>query len=203
MNYKMENQMTVSKRGCLKVAMLWSVAGLFMAVAVDSKAGLLDHEVVISQAQIQQRVDAMSPMKIERLHFMITLPNPKVGLLKDGPQIEVATDVRVEPPAVLAAAAKLPASWPGQMRARGKIRYEASTGSFYIDEPKVVELDMERVPEKYKPKALELAQLAASKYLGSRPVFVLKDDVLKQRLAKAVLKSVTLRGDTLIVVVGF
>ena len=60
-------------------------------------------------------------------------------------------------------------------------------------------MEVKNLPEKYLPKAREAAQLAIEKSLATRPIYRLKDNDLKQKLAKAVLQSVNVKNEKLLV----
>ncbi len=65
--------------------------------------------------------------------------------------------------------------------------------------PTIVDLKINGIPDKYQPKIRKLAQITISKILSSRPVYKLKDDNLKHKLAKATLDSVLVENEKLLV----
>ena len=185
---------------------LFAAAALFIFFASFARSlgasELFSKDIVISGADIQSRVDAMNPIVVRKHGATLTLSHPVVLLGQQANLLSVASDLDFEPPAI---AAKLgaPAHVLGHAKATGSLRYEASEGAFYIDAPQVAEFQLARASEKINSIARELAQGAATHTLGAKPVFILKDDNLKQKLAKATLKKTTISNGNIVATVGF
>jgi hypothetical protein len=106
----------------------------------------------------------------------------------------VSTSIDVSAPAGLKAT--------GAAKIRGSLSYDAATGEFFFKNPSVDEFEVNGLPEKYRPTVRKVAQLAAEKALSGRPIYALKDDDLKHKLAKSALRSVTVKEGKLLVVFG-
>ena len=86
----------------------------------------------------------------------------------------------------------------GRTQLQGSLSYDAEKGAFYFHNPKGVTIEIDQLPEHFSPKVKELTQSAMTKATENRPIYTLKDDDLKQKLAKSVLKSVVVIDEKLV-----
>lgn len=85
----------------------------------------------------------------------------------------------------------------------GKLRYEALTGEFYLDDPEITELQLYGFAEKYSIVVKNVMRIVLKEYFAKKPVYRLKQDDFKQSLAKSLLKSVTVVNGILVAEIDF
>ena len=151
----------------------------------------LSYTIEITEQEIQKRVTAMKPIQYTKPPVTIEIQDPEPRLLKDTNEIAVSS------PLELAVGGLLKVY--GYVNAKGTLRYEPTAGEFFLDQPMITEMEIKKLPEKYQPMAREAAQLAIEKTLAMRPIYKLKDNDLKQKLMKAVLQSVVVKNDRMVV----
>ena len=160
---------------------------------LSSQAAMaFSYTVEISEKEMQQKVSAMMPVEMKRFQLTAILSSPKVSLIKDSNEVAVFLLIDVLAPGGLKAS--------GSAKIRGSLSYDDKSGEFFFKNPTVEEIEVTRLPEKYLPKVKEIAQLAADKTLSTRPFYTLKDDNIKHKLAKSMLKSVSVKDEKLLVV---
>lgn len=179
------------------------IAAAMILVSPHARSGALSYTAEFTSADIQARVDAMKPIKVQKAFFSMEMQEPKVALIAQSNEIAVSSSILIE--STLLKSTQDPSKHlllPARASIQAGLRYEPSEGAFYLLDPKVTALEIDKVPESMKPKARELAQALATQFFAKRPVFVLREDQIKQRLAKSVLQSVRVQGDKIIAVVG-
>lgn len=187
-------------------ALLRAFLAFFAAILLfvpEARSTMLSYSAEFSSADIQTRVDAMKPIKVQKAFISMEMQDPKVSLIAQSNEIAVSSSILIE--STLLKSTQYSAKHlliPARASIQAGLRYEPSEGAFYLLNPKVTALEIDKVPEAMKPKARELAQALTTGFFAKRPVFVLRDDQVKQCLAKSVLQSVRVQGDKIIAVVG-
>ncbi len=154
----------------------------------------LSYTMEITEKEIQQRVTAMMPIQVTKSMLTVNILDPQVRLLKESDEVAVASPLEMTVPGWAKAS--------GYINVKGSISYDALTGEFFLKNPTISEIEIKGLPEKYRPYAKEAAQLAIGRSLATRPIYTLRDDDLKQKLAKAVIQSVTVKNQKVLVVLG-
>jgi len=91
-------------------------------------------------------------------------------------------------------------SMPGYIMAKGSgaidgdLEYRQETGEFYLRDPKVRCLEIENLPSEAVMLLRQLLQEMAQQSLQLMLVYQLNDNDLRQRMARSVLQSVTVRN---------
>ena len=145
----------------------------------------------ISEEELQSRLTEMMPMEHQALFVSVVLSSPDIDLTVGNNEIGFSSNVEVVVPGGL--------KGTGSSKVTGSLSYEPSKGAFYVSQPKIVDLKAENVPPQFTQQAKEIAQVAVSQFLSTRPIFVLSDKDLKQQMVKAVLKSVKVENNLLLV----
>ena len=78
------------------------------------------------------------------------------------------------------------------------IRYEASTGEFFLTEPEVVSVDVEAIPPQYADLVTLAADIAVGTILESYPIFTLEPEDFTTNLARLVLVEVRIEDGYLV-----
>jgi len=76
----------------------------------------------------------------------------------------------------------------------GDLEYRQETGEFYLRDPKVRCLEIENLPSEAVMLLRQLLQEMAQQSLQLMLVYQLNDNDLRQRMARSVLQSVTVRN---------
>ncbi|VAW63570.1 hypothetical protein MNBD_GAMMA10-3300 [hydrothermal vent metagenome] len=166
------------------------ILAVFLMVSAQL-AMAFSYTLEIAQEELQEKVSKMMPMEKKKYFVTVVLSNPKVDLSSAENKIAVFAHVGVIAPAGI--------KGNGKVKIMGSIIYDAEKGEFFFDNPEIVSLEVDDVPEKYIPKIKGIAQSIVSKILAARPVYKFKDDNLKHKLAKSTLKSVKVEKNTLLV----
>lgn len=164
--------------------------GLLLASGL---ASALSYTMEISKSEIQQRLAAQMPLKAKKLLVKVVLTNPVVDLLKDGNRIGVAADFEARLPGL---------KGKGRVNIAGDLSYDAEKGEFFLHRPEIVSFDVDKLPDQYAEDLRRIVQSVAAKALEDHPIYKLRDDDVKQRLAKAMLRSVAVKDEKLVVVLS-
>ncbi|HEC18262.1 MAG TPA: DUF1439 domain-containing protein [Gammaproteobacteria bacterium] len=150
----------------------------------------LAYTLEITEAQLQRQIENLMPLKRQQYFVTVTLSRPKIDLSVGGNRIGLSTHVSASIPGVT--------QGTGRATITGRIRYDNQQGAFYLDRPRLEELHIDKLPGQYQSQVRGLAQQALSDALSSKPVYRLNDQDLRQKLAKSMLKNVTIRHQTLL-----
>ncbi|MDH5732070.1 MAG: DUF1439 domain-containing protein, partial [Gammaproteobacteria bacterium] len=71
-------------------------------------------------------------------------------------------------------------------------------GEFFFKDPHIIDLDVDQIPPKYLPQVKIAAQKVASILFAIHPIYTLKNDTLKHRLARSMLRSVVVKNEKLL-----
>ena len=154
----------------------------------------LSYTVQIPEKDLQQMVSAMMP--IERKNYLVTVvfSNPEVDLLEGSNKIGVASKIKV---AVMGGV-----QGSGSAKITGSLKYDATKGEFYFNNPKIEHLEINQVPKQFIPDIKNIAQQLVTQVLAAQPIFKLNDNDVKQKLAKTALQSVSVKNEILFVVLN-
>ena len=147
-----------------------------------------------TEKQLQDQVSAMMPVTRKKYMVTVVVSNPKVTLLKEGNLISTKADLVATIPGGLKAS--------GTVQITGSISYNREKGTFHLKNPKIVYMQVNGLPKKMHGTVKNLAQNGLVRTMHKRPLFKLKDDNLKHKLAKAALKSVAVTEGVLHVELG-
>jgi hypothetical protein len=148
----------------------------------------------LSEADIQERVDAMMPLEKKKFFVTTILTNPVIDLIEITNELGISTDVAIKAPGNIVE--------NGEVSFTGTLRYDNGSGSFYLDHLKVVSLDVKKVSPDSLPRIKKILEFIAKKFLAKKPFFTFKDDNLKHRLAESTLKSISVKNETFIIELG-
>ncbi len=153
-------------------------------------------EIRLSEEQIIQAVSKKLPF--EKSYFVIfdvTLDNPRISLPEDSERVhaglDVAVDIRLGDRRVV-----------GSTDASAGIRYQPETGQFFLVEPNVEALALQGMLVAYSEKVDAAVAQALAVFFEKRPVYTLKDDDTRQKVAKYTLKKVIVVDGVLVVTLG-
>lgn len=160
-------------------------------MASSQLAMAFSYTLEISEEELQEKISKMMPMEKKKYFVTVILSNPDVNLADGNNEIGVFSHVKVIAPGGI--------QGTGKVSIVGSLRYDADKGVFFFNDPEIVNIEVDDVPEKYLPNIKNIAQSVAGKVLATRPVYKLNDDNLKHKLAKSVLQSIKVEKSKLLV----
>ena len=165
---------------------------LFLFLLFFSQLSMaLSYTLAITEKDIQDKVSAMMPIEKKQWVATITISDAKVRLIRQSSEIGVSASVKLQVPGGL--------EGTGQADIKGALSYSAAEGAFYLHKPFIEQLNIDQIPAKYHSQVQSLSQKAITKALSRYPVYKLKDNDVKQKMAKALLKSVAVKDQKLMV----
>ncbi len=147
-----------------------------------------------TEPQLQEKISAMMPVTKKTMLATIVVDDAILNLVEGSDQLALSATIQAD------ALGGLTAS--GSLKIMGTLKYNAKQGAFYFNNPKLVELNIKEMPPKFHEQIKKLAQGALAKSLSRYPVYKLKDDNMKQQLAKTMLKSMEVKDQNLVVTLG-
>jgi hypothetical protein len=160
-----------------------------MAMATLSHAFTYTQE--FTEMELQEKIEGMMPLEKKKYFITLIVTAPKLDLLEESNELSIKADLAVYAPGRIKGS--------GTTTISGSITYNPSQGSFHLINPTVVKLHVNGIPEKFQPKIKQMAQTAISNAMSNVALYRLKDNDLKQKLAKSVLESVEISNVKLLV----
>ena len=170
--------------------MLTTITGFLSKIAQA-----FSYTLEISETELQAIVMAMQPMQIKKFFIAVCLSKPEVDLSGADDKLVIATRIEVVLPAGI--------KTTGSVWIKGSVSYRKESGEFFLQNPQVVDMAVKKLPRILIPALKYITQLAAKKNLAKQAIYRLGDDNIKHKLARAVLRSVAVENEKLIVVLGW
>lgn len=145
----------------------------------------------LSEADLQERIDLVLPVERKQLFVTVRVSDPDVDLSSRSNLVGIALSVEASVPGGLKGS--------GRGKLFGSVRYERNEGAFYLDEPKLRELEIKRVPAQLNKEIAKIAEVALVKALQRYPLYRLNESDNKQKMAKAMLESVNVEDQQLLI----
>jgi len=161
---------------------------LFFLLAQSSVASA--YTVELTQNEVQAAVADYFPVKHISPFVMLTAHNPKVSLEPKNGRIGLEFSVLANVPGIL--------TGEGRGLIDGDLEYRDKTGEFYLRDPKIKSLELYDMPAEVTATVKLALQALMKQSLPVMLVYKLQDNDLKQRMAKSVLSSVTVRDGKLL-----
>lgn len=161
-----------------------------MLLLFSQLATAFTYTVELTEAELQEKVAAMMPLEKKKFFVNVVLSKPRIELLEGQDKIGIFSHIDVSAPKNIKGS--------GTAKITGAIDYKPESGTFFFKDPVIESLQINQFSEEYIGSVKAIAQLIISKVLAKRPVYTLKDDNLKQKLAKALLHSVSVKNRTLL-----
>lgn len=143
----------------------------------------------IQENELQDKVSAMMPIELKKMFLIVTLSNPIIDLESESNEVTVYTDIQVEAPSGQ--------KGTGSLKIRGSPFYKPDISSLFLQEVKIVDMKIDKLPETYFPLAKGVVHLMATKMFAKYPVYTLKSASIKHSIAKTFLKSVSVSNNKL------
>lgn len=172
-----------------------AVAVLLLSCAGTAPAAFLDHEVTITENQVQAAVDRAGPQE-KRYGGLMTVSlrePPKITLGVPEGRTTVAGRVELTSPLLARPAI------PVDLVATAGIRYDDASKAFYLDHPVAESVTSAQLGRDAEPLARQAINSLLVAYFSKRPVYVLRDDAsLQEKTARWLLKSVRIENGRIV-----
>lgn len=149
------------------------------------------YTLTLTEATLQNKVSVMMPMKKNKFFVTVILSEPEIELIEGDNKIGLF--IHIEVIAVKGVRGN------GKVKLTGTLSYNADTSQFFFKNPMIEKLEIDRFPEKYVFSAKKILQLVAKNMLAVRPIYQLKDDKVKHKVAKSMLQSISVNNKKLLV----
>lgn len=144
------------------------------------------YDLVVTEEQIQTTLNDRLPFARQSQFMTLTIQRADIDLLGNGSRVGMVNDF------ILTTTVGLQSR--GTITAEGDVRFDDGEDSFYIDNPQVIDVDIEGIPAMYRNSVINLAQQTLAPAISGQPVYTLTDDG-EQKLAKMLLKEMTISED--------
>ncbi len=181
------------RAGKSKLIMIGVALALLALGAAYLAVGRKSWTLTFTEPQLQEKLNERLPWT--RRYFFIfdvTLDNPRIDLVEGSDRIAGGVDVILN--VTLDGA---DAALGGTVDLSGAIRYDATTGGLYLTDPRVENVHLAGIPDRYANRANETIGLAIADFYRARPIYVLKPDDVKTSAARLLLKDVTVENEKL------
>ena len=151
----------------------------------------LSYTVEVSEAELQEKIAQVMPIEKKKLFLSVIFSHPKIDLAVGDNQIGIGSQIDVSAPGGIKST--------GQAKIKGSLRYDGTTGIFYFQNPTIVQLQLDAMPDNFMPTIQEVAQMIVTKKLANLAIYRLKDNDLQQSLLKYTLKSIAITNKQLLI----
>ena len=149
----------------------------------------------ISEDELQTKMDESLPLTKTYLFVVdVTLSNPRVDLIEGSDRINTGLDVTLN--------IKIEGQdqeLGGAVDISGGVRYEPTTGEFFVIDPVVENLAIEGLPEEFTNQANDAVGSVLKAYYESYPIYTLRRTDMKKAAARLLLKSVVVENEKLVI----
>ncbi len=166
----------------------------FVAFSFSQWVAALSYTVEVPKKIIEDQIALHMPLEKSLMLAKLRLSEPRLTLLEASNEISLFLKVEV----IMLEGLK--GSGAGELV--GTIDYRADEGAFYLINPRIVNLNIQRTPQFLLPKITQAAELLLSRSLATYPIYRLDENDTRQKMAKAALKSVSVSRDTLLLTLG-
>lgn len=172
-----------------------TIATIVISIAAIAFVAMREREISLSftQSELLDKLDRRLPWSKTYLFiFEVTLDNPRVDLLDGDDRIVGGVDVTLN-----VYLADEPVPLGGAVDMSGGVRYEPETGSFFLTDPRVENVRIAGVPDRYANRANEAISLALQDFYNEQPIYVLSPHDARTATARLVLKDVYVENEKL------
>ena len=138
--------------------------------------------IELSERELQARLAARFPIQNCALIIVcLDITAPQLKLIEGSDRIALAADL---------SATLGTRRYPGTLAFSGKLRYVAQDGNFFLDDIEISRFELDGVPPKYTEILRNTGPTVLRTVLSTQPIYTMKADTAKQRLARAAVGDV-------------
>ena len=162
---------------------------LFQLLATQSSVAF-EYTIELTEAQLQEKIQAMMPFTKKTLMATVVVSDGKLDLIDASEQLNVAALIEVS------AFGGFNAN--GNLAIQAGLLYKPEEGAFYLSNPKLVSMHIEQLAPDLQTSVQQLAQAALVNAMQRFPIYRFNEDDMKQKMAKAMLKSMVIQNEKII-----
>lgn len=147
------------------------------------------YEMEVTEQELQQQLDNIT-LKREDMLLSVEVTDARVNLIEATNRVALKGNIKT----LLLGSLQ----GNGQTEIEGTIQYNSDKAAFYFVDAVIKELKIDKVDPEHLPVIQSALQKAMQEGLARKPIYVLDDNDMKQKLAKATLNHVTVKGKSLI-----
>ncbi|MEL7485903.1 MAG: DUF1439 domain-containing protein, partial [Pseudomonadota bacterium] len=153
------------------------------------------YTVRFSEDAIVQALDTRLPLqKTYYAIFDVTIDEPRVDLIDNSDRVFGGVDINIE---VAAAGRRLPMS--GSVDVSGAVDYDPQQAAFFLIDPRVEALNIDRVPDSWADRSRSAVTLAIKEFYKTRPIYTLEGEAVSKKAARMVLRDVVVEDERVVV----
>lgn len=149
------------------------------------------YTIKMTEAEIQQKISAAMPLQKKQLFLTVVLSDPVVELRESDNKIALFLNVEARAPGGLKGS--------GRGKLAGTIRYEKETGRFFLADPVLEALEIDRISGKLNRELAKVVQVLMVSALEKQAIYRLREDDFKHKMARSMLDSVTVQNRQLLI----
>lgn len=161
----------------------------FLATTVLS-INALAQDISFTKENLQAELDRYTPITEQQDFFALTIKEPVLDLLSHQQRLSIRSAVHIN--TIFGTAHQ------GWIKVDGKLRYQRSNHSFYIDDPRITEFHFADLPTAFKPQVQALVEDVLAKAVTDYPLYTLSDKSFEESMAKMMLKSIVIKDNAVV-----
>ena len=177
-----------------KIVLMLALLALVAGTCGSCASGVFRKELVFHREELQQKIEREFPLETKKSLITASFSAPVVLLAEGSDRMGIGLAVKV----VLPGGKK----FHGDVEVDGALQYRPENGELFVVNPRVRQLQIAELPERYRGPAQEVVSKMVKHYLSSVLIYQLKQDDFKHSLARLVLKSVRVEEGNLVVEIG-
>lgn len=150
----------------------------------------LAQDIRFTRKDLQKTLDSYMPYTQQYNIVQITLDNSELSLSSEQQRIQIRTDLQVS--------TALGGEGNGWATLSGKLRYKNINHSFYVDDLRIIDMEIEGFPREFKPQIMRLTQEVVAPLLAEQPIYTLSEKNIQESLAKMMLRSITIKENAVV-----
>ncbi len=156
----------------------------------------LSYTLELSEKQLQKRIDSLGifPVKNKRRLLTVIASDPRIALDNTGDKLGIELNLKVQIRPII--------SITGRVMMQAAVEYDADSGEFRLDDPRVSDLQIKGLPGEYANVVREILEAIAVGVLSGITLYRFQTDEKYQRIAKRLLKKVAIEDQRLKIKVG-
>ncbi len=170
------------------------LVNLLIMLLFSTAAFALSYTVEVSEAEVQEKIAAAMPIEKKKLFMKVIFSHPKIDLAVGNNQIGLNAQMDVLAPGGIHST--------GQAKIKGSLIYNSEKTTFYFDNPTIVDMRLNDIPDSFMASVKDIAQLIVSSKFPSIAIYTLQDNNLPQSLLKYTLKSIRVDNRQLLIELG-
>lgn len=139
----------------------------------------------LSDRDLERRLGLHFPIVTQRYLITLTLDRPRIELHEARNRIALAVDLHLHLPGGLTAF--------GQLHTESGLHYVPSQGAFYLIATDITDLSIRPLPRSYLKPIRLMIRAVLTRHFVEHPVFRFRNDSLRHRLVRQLVRDVEVR----------